>query len=92
MLTNNQVLIIIIIACLLIMGVSIIVKKTHLVVDFFIKSVVGLFGIYLINEILQLANVTIKLGLNIINAIIIGLLGFPGIILLYALAVYDYFF
>ncbi|TCT11656.1 inhibitor of the pro-sigma K processing machinery [Natranaerovirga pectinivora] len=92
MLTDSQVLLIIIIGCLLIMGISIVVKKTHLVVNFFLKSVVGLVGIYLMNELLESLRVNVELGLNVGNALTIGVLGLPGFVLLYLLVIYHNLF
>jgi inhibitor of the pro-sigma K processing machinery len=89
--TENQILIIIIVACLVIMGIAIVVKKTHIIAGILLKSALGLVAIYVMNEVLMTIEVHLPVGMNVGTALTIGFLGFPGFIMLYILAIYDAF-
>ncbi|MFP4697743.1 MAG: pro-sigmaK processing inhibitor BofA family protein [Eubacteriales bacterium] len=89
--SDNQILVIIIIACLIIMGIAIVVKKTHVIVSIILKGAFGLLSIYLTNEIIATVRLDLAVGLNLGTGLLTGILGWPGFILLYILAIYDFF-
>lgn len=89
--SENQIFIVIIVACLIIMGVAMIVKKTDLIAVFIIKAALGVVSIYFMNEVLGTLHVNLSVGMNLGTALTIGVFGVPGFLLLYFLAVYDHF-
>nr|WP_281418899.1 pro-sigmaK processing inhibitor BofA family protein [Vallitalea pronyensis] len=60
------------------------VKKLLLVL---IKGCIGLAAIYGFNYVLK--GLGLGVGMNIVNGFVIGLLGIPGFVLLYSLAIID---
>lgn len=62
------------------------VKKLLLVL---IKGCIGLGAIYGFNIVLK--GLGLYVGLNIVNGFVIGILGIPGFLLLYSLAIVDKF-
>lgn len=49
------------------------------------RGIFGTLGIYCINQVMIWQNITCELGINYLTVIISATLGFPGIILLYAI-------
>ena len=82
------ILLIIIIACLIFIGICLVKGKTDYVIDFGIRSIIGMAAIYFLNFLLGLAGSNIVVGINGITVLTSGLLGIPGIIMLYGLALY----
>jgi inhibitor of the pro-sigma K processing machinery len=62
-------------------------KLIFRIVIFFLRGVIGLVAIYFTN--ILTANYNIEIGMNFITGCTIGLLGIPGYILLYVLALMD---
>jgi hypothetical protein len=54
-----------------------------------IKGCIGLGAIYGFNIVLK--GLGLYVGLNIVNGFIVGILGIPGFLLLYSLAIVDKF-
>lgn len=52
-----------------------------------IRGIIGLVIIYFFNMYLDTYDFT--LGINIYNGLIVGILGFPGLIMLYVLVLFD---
>lgn len=84
----NIVLIGIIIACIIFIVVCLIRRRPDLIVDFGLRASVGTAGIYLLDLILKSRGYNINVGVNGVTVMANGLLGLPGFILLYGLAIY----
>lgn len=64
-------------------------KVLSILFSVILKGVMGLAAIYLTN--LALINWHISIGINACNGLVIGILGISGFLLLYTLAVIDFF-
>ncbi len=85
---ENLILIGIILACIVFIGVCIIKRRPDLIVDFGLRAIVGTAGIYILDLVLRSNGYNINVGINSVSVITNGLLGLPGFILLYGIAVY----
>ncbi len=70
-----------IIICSFFMGIILLSKPLKFIFNFCFKSVLGLSFIFVLNLLFKSFDVYV--GINYLNAIIVGLLGIPGIITLY---------
>lgn len=61
-------------------------KVLNLVVNFIMRAVLGCGVIYLINTIIGSFGIGLAVGMNEVTVITAGLLGVPGVGLLYAIA------
>lgn len=84
----NIVLITIIVICIAFIAVCLIKRRPDLLVDFVLRACMGMAGIYLLDLIFKSRGYDINVGINGITVLANGLLGLPGFILLYGLAIY----
>lgn len=80
--------IIIIGVCLLVIVLAIFFKKIEWLVNFAFRALLGVVLLYCINSVLVNFGVKQVPGINEINIASIGLLGMPGILMLYAIMIY----
>lgn len=85
---ESKVLIIIVIVSVVLLLISFVKQRFDLIVNFTLRIVAGLLAIYIINLVLQSLSIDMTVGLNVLTALTVGLLGLPGFLLLYALSVY----
>ncbi|HWT74734.1 MAG TPA: pro-sigmaK processing inhibitor BofA family protein [Mobilitalea sp.] len=85
---ENIVLISIIIGCIIFIGICVIKKRPDLLVNFGLRAIVGTAGVYLLDFILRVNGYDINVGINGVSILTNGLLGLPGFLLLYGLAIY----
>lgn len=85
---DSKIFIVIIVICTVLLVVSFIKQKFDLIINFGIRIVAGFLAIYIINTLLQSFSIDLSVGINAINALTIGILGLPGFVLLYGLALY----
>lgn len=77
--------------CIVLLVIGIIKKRFDLLVNFGLRLAMGLLGIYIFNSFLGNFGLIMEVGANGYNALIVGLLGLPGFLLVYGLAAYFYF-
>lgn len=58
------------------------------IINFIMRSVLGIIAIYFINTILTGAHISLNVGLNAVTVLTSGFLGIPGIIMLYGIGLY----
>ncbi|GMQ57657.1 hypothetical protein AN1V17_20520 [Vallitalea sediminicola] len=75
--------------CLIIILFSMLMKPVKKVLLVLIRGCIGLGAIYGLNFILK--GLGLFVGLNIVNGFVVGILGIPGFLLLYSLALVDKF-
>ncbi len=88
--TTNIALIAIIIACVLILGISLVKNKIEIMLNFVLRIVVCAIAIYFVNEFLLTRNIEVAVGLNPVTLLTAGTLGFPGVALLYGILLYKF--
>ncbi len=79
-----------IIAVLGIVMLMIAVKtKSHLILNFILRSVGGSLFIFFMNQWAELEGYSLAVGLNPGTVLTSGILGFPGVILLFGIKIYS---
>ena len=61
-------------------------KLIRAAVNFFVRSVTGIALIFFVNEFLSLQGISVSVGMNPGTVLTSGILGVPGVALLYGLA------
>lgn len=89
---ENKILIGIIGVCVLLLVIGIVRNRMELFVNLVLRTVMGIVGIYIVNEILATQNIQGLAGINGITAAIVAVLGFPGFLLIYGIGVYHMMF
>lgn len=64
-------------------------KITGIVINFFIRAVVGMALIFFINAYILPSDSSINVGLNAVSFLTSGTLGIPGVCLLYGIMCYQ---
>ena len=80
----------VIIAVLAIVMLIMAVKtNSSLILNFVLRSVSGSLLIFGVNYLLEIMNYSVTIGLNLGSVLTSGILGFPGIILLFGIKIYS---
>lgn len=87
---NNMGFLVIIAVCTIVLLIVGLRKKSELAVNFILRCVFGIIGIYFINQFLLWQQVDIAVGINPLTVLTSGTLGFPGVILLYGINLYKF--
>jgi inhibitor of the pro-sigma K processing machinery len=88
---ESTIFVIIIIICVALILFGVIKHRFDLIVNFGLRIFAGLLGIYLLNTLFDSIGVAIVAGTNSFNALVVGLLGVPGFLLVFGVATYFYF-
>ena len=75
------------IICGIILLVLLLRKREQIILNFLVRTVLGAIMILLVNDILQKQGFDIYVGLNPVTLLTSGTLGFPGVALLYGIAI-----
>lgn len=78
-------MIIILIVCVLVLFIVAFGKKIEWLINFVLRAVMGTIGIYFINYFLLSQEISTGVGINPVTVLTSGLLGFPGLIVLYGI-------
>lgn len=65
--------------------------KFDLLINFLLRMVTGLVGIYLLNLLCNYMGLEFMVGTNSCTALVAGVLGVPGVVLLYGVSAYLYY-
>ena len=63
-------------------------KRPGIIVNFFVRAFVGICMIFFVNEFLAYRGVDIAVGMNPVSFLTSGILGIPGVALLYGVSLY----
>lgn len=63
-------------------------KGVRIIVNFFVRVVVGIALVFFVNEFMSLQGVLVQVGINPITVLTSGILGVPGVALLYGISFY----
>ncbi|MCI6858513.1 MAG: pro-sigmaK processing inhibitor BofA family protein [Eubacterium sp.] len=86
--SQNQILLIFLLACLAGYAIYAIKKRPATLLFFMGRSAAGLSFIYFMNFILNAREIVTGIGINPLTGLISAILGIPGAILLYAIHLY----
>lgn len=74
--------------CVVLIILAIIFKKVEWIVNFLLRALLGMVLIYCINSVLFGMGLEHLPGINEVNIASVGLLGMPGIFMIYAIMLY----
>ena len=63
--------------------------KSAIILNFLLRSIVGTLVIFGVNQMLEFYDFSIGVGLNPVTVLTSGILGFPGVILLFGIKIYS---
>ncbi len=63
-------------------------KKIQILVNFTVRAVLGMGLIFFINYFFEQQQMAIKVGFNAISFLVSGLLGLPGVAMLYGIVIF----
>ena len=64
-------------------------KGTEIVVNFIVRAVLGTAVIFFVNQFLDSQKIPVAIGLNLITFLTSGILGLPGVALLYGIVCWE---
>lgn len=87
---NNQYLLYLAGICLIIFLLSLIQNKKEALMNFILRALFGVLAIYFLNKLfyhfgIQSDGICLRAGINLSTILISGVLGLPGILLIYLL-------
>lgn len=62
--------------------------RAEWMINFILRGVLGMMMIYFVNYFLASRNFDMGIGYNLVNFLTSGILGFPGVLLLYGINIY----
>lgn len=71
--------------CLVVLIIGAMGKKVEWLVNFILRAVMGTIGIYGLNFLLASQQFPVAVGINPLTVLTSGILGFPGVIVLYGI-------
>lgn len=71
--------------CALVLIIGLLGKKIEWIVNFVLRAVLGTIGIYFLNNFLIASNISVVVGINPMTVLTSGILGFPGLVVLYGI-------
>lgn len=80
--------IMIIVVCGIVLLIVALRKKSELIINFVLRSITGTVMIYFLNEACIWQNLPYEISVNIASVLTAGILGFPGVLLLYGIKIY----
>ena len=85
---EKNVFIIMIGICALVLLIGLLKQKAAIVLNIFVRTIVGCVGIILLNDFLNKQGIPVSAGLNPLNLLTIGSLGTSGFALIYGILFY----
>lgn len=65
-------------------------RKSSFVINFMVRAVLGMGIIFGVNKYLAYQGVSLSVGMNGLSFLTSGILGFPGVVLLYGIMAYQF--
>ena len=78
----------ILIVCALVLVIGAMGRKIEWLINFVLRAVMGTIGIYFLNGLLLARNISVVVGINPVTFLTSGILGFPGVAMLYGINFY----
>lgn len=63
-------------------------RRSSWVINFLVRAVVGMGLIFFVNQFLDFRNIPVSVGINPITFLTSGMLGIPGVAMLYGIVFY----
>lgn len=77
-------------ACGLVLLIAAVRSRTELLVNFVLRAVLGTLSVYFINLFLEAQGLAWEVGIGAVSIVVSGLLGIPGVFLLYGINICRY--
>ena len=71
--------------CLIVLLIGAMGRKVEWLVNFILRAVTGMVGIYCVNYLLAARQISVAVGINPLTILTSGILGFPGVAVLYGI-------
>ena len=71
--------------CLVVLLIGAMGRKVEWLVNFILRAVTGTVGIYCVNYLLAARQISVAVGINPLTILTSGILGFPGVAVLYGI-------
>ena len=71
--------------CILVLLIGAMGRKIEWVINFVLRAVMGTVGIYFLNSFLIARDISLAVGINPVTFLTSGILGFPGLVVLYGI-------
>lgn len=71
--------------CMIVLAIGAMGRKVEWLVNFVLRAVMGTVGIYAINYMLAARQLQVAVGINPFTVLTSGILGFPGVAVLYGI-------
>ncbi len=84
-----QEMLVIILVCAIVLFLLAVKTNSHFILNFIIRGITGSFSILILNFLLKSAGCFVQVGLNPGTVLTSGILGFPGVILLFGVKIYE---
>lgn len=81
-------MLLIVLSCISVLLIGAIRKKTEWLLNMVMRSILGTIAIYFVNLVLSGFGISVGVGINAVTVLTSGILGFPGILALYAIGIY----
>ncbi|MDE7014995.1 MAG: pro-sigmaK processing inhibitor BofA family protein [Kineothrix sp.] len=75
-------------ACIFTLMIGAFRKRKEWIINFIFRSVIGTVSIFFLNGFLVSQGISIAIGINPITVLTSGILGFPGLFMLYGINLY----
>ena len=75
--------------CILALGIWVLRRKAEIILNFLVRTVLGVIGIYIMNMALAALGVEAAAGINPVSVLAVGSLGTGGFALLYGILFYN---
>lgn len=76
-------------ACVVVLLIGAARRKVEWLLNVAMRSILGTISMYFINSALAAAGISLGVGINAITILTSGLLGFPGLVALYGIGIYQ---
>ena len=76
-------------AAVLLLILSFFARKAEWLLNFALRGIMGTIAIYFINMGVTFLGFTTVVGINAVSILTTGILGIPGIVMLYGLSIYE---
>lgn len=71
--------------CAIVLVIGAFGRKAEWIINFVLRAVLGTIGIYFFNNFLIASNISVAVGINPMTVLTSGILGFPGLVVLYGI-------
>ncbi len=86
---QNMGTMVIVLTCAAVLLMGAVRRKIEWLLNVVMRSVLGTIAIYFINSMLAAMRISLGVGINIVTILTSGILGIPGLLVLYGIGIYQ---